>query len=179
MSFGELDLRLGIVPRWAILPMIQKQCVATHCFLVERIARHIATEIFGITEHMHLDEISQWALHHDDEEAIIGDIPSPGKQYVKIFDIICPQPPSYPHHVNIVKIADLMETYFFIQRDFKMGNMYIAKHAEMLASRLREYIHECVTDPEQVQKLEQFIWDNEEEESNVYPVAGSTEKSAK
>lgn len=178
MSFGELDLRLGIVPRWVILPMIQKQCVATHCFLVERIARHIAVEIFGITEKLHLDEISQWALHHDDEEALIGDIPTPGKRHVSIDRRILPQAPSYPHHLHIVKIADLMETFFFIVRDIKLGNGYVLTHAHRISEQLRDYIRETVTDPEQTEKLELFIRTNEEEVSDVYPPVGSAEEGA-
>src|SRR5262245_21166955 len=125
--FDELDQRLGIVPRWVILRTIQKQSVAEHCFNVERIATQIALLWFGETERVTL--ISQLALHHDDDEAITGDIPTPAKARLMEEIIDDRDTPWYTltsdRDKKIVKLADMMEAWWFLAMEYKMGNSYV------------------------------------------------------
>ena len=130
--FDELDQRLSIVPRWVILRTIQKQSVAEHAFNVERIATAISNEWFHITNVNDLYSISQLALHHDDEEALTGDIPSTAK---KENHLDKDRGPWY----NVVKLADLMEAFWFLSMEYQMGNQYIHAHLSTTETKLRSF----------------------------------------
>ena len=144
--FDELDQRLSIVPRWVILPTIQKQSVAEHCFNVERIATSIADNWFHIEpESETMWRISQWALHHDDDEAYTGDIPTTAKKWVTKTPV--DQIGEKMIHQNddqvkwIVKLADMMEAYWFLSRELRMGNKYVQVHHLELGQNTDEYAH--------------------------------------
>ena len=134
--FDELDQRLSIVPRWVVLRTIQRQSVAEHCFNVERIAVQIAMEWFRIANVKELHEISQLALHHDDEEAITGDIPSPAKEPKSEAEI--EEDLKFVAYA-IVKLADIMEAYWFLRMEIAMGNQYVAEHAFQTGQRALAY----------------------------------------
>ena len=97
--FGPVpELRLTTVPRWPIIKMGIEQSVAEHCFGVA-----IITGWLGAMMKYDPDVITHLmvvALHHDDNEVYTGDIPSPVKD----------KPSS---EANLVKLADLIETYRF------------------------------------------------------------------
>lgn len=130
MIFNELDHRLSIVPRWTIVRTIQKQSVAEHCFNVERIATQIAIKWMGIREIELLFGISQYALHHDDDEALTGDIPSTAKGYVQIN--LVSESHKWAHGndtvIHVVKLADLLEAVWFLSIESKLGNLYNEQH---------------------------------------------------
>lgn len=167
MSFGELDWRMSNIKRWCILPTHQQQSVAEHCFNVERIARFLATEVFGVTSKELLHDISQWALHHDDEESLIGDIPTTGKRYVQIAAIICPPEPEDHDIVRIVKLADLMEAYFFLIREAKMGNKYIGKHLDRCHIKALKFMDKNIDGSKHVQLMD-FMRQQAEEVSGTH-----------
>lgn len=128
--FTELDQRLSVVSRWAVVNTIKRQSVAEHCFNVERIARRIATQWISVEFKM-LDVISQIALHHDDDEAVIGDLPSPAKsvlseEYLDKHRHLWYNQESQAH--DIVKLADKMEAFWFLTMEAKLGNSYITEY---------------------------------------------------
>src|SRR5262245_55974581 len=85
---SELDDRLSTIKRWSIVRTITTQSVAEHCFNVQRICMKLAP-LFGITDRIHdWMDLSQAALHHDDEEAITGDIPGTAKPYMSFEGIL-------------------------------------------------------------------------------------------
>lgn len=133
--FGELDHRLSVVKRWGILLTIQTQSVAEHCFNTERIARRIAIDWFMIRDSDTLNVISQWALHHDDEEALSGDLPSMVKPYFDTFGFRLGYglEAAKPHEtvVQIVKLADKMEGFHFLCMERALGNTYSSEHFTM------------------------------------------------
>ena len=146
--FSELDDRLSTVKRWQILRTIRIQSVAEHCFNVQRIAVRIAQQWFNIEDNNRLFYISQYALHHDDEEAITGDIPSPAKKYVVVANIEkgidWGLSPWYTGAIgdvkNIVKLADLMEAYRFLQMELSAGNYYVKAHAEHMKDAIVAFV---------------------------------------
>lgn len=139
--FSEMDARLSMVPRWTVVPTLQNQTVAEHCFNVERIARRIAEQWFHVRDTDRLDRISQIALHHDDDEAITGDIPSPAKAILSEDWIDSRSRLWYNASSplrDIVKLADLMEMYRFLILEFAMGNRYIENYAMEIRTKTIE-----------------------------------------
>jgi hypothetical protein len=145
MVFGELDARLSTIKRWSIVPTIQEQTVAAHCFNVERICTRIAP-LFGINGLAEMCMLSQAALHHDDKESLIGDIPSTAKSYITIAEIEIDTVGSawYDHadvrYKEIVKLADMMEMFHFLSIECLMGNRYVSVHKNEMRVIIRNYI---------------------------------------
>jgi 5'-deoxynucleotidase YfbR-like HD superfamily hydrolase len=132
MIFSEMDHRLSVIKRWSIVHTIQQQSVAEHCFNVERIAVRIAKEWLDFNDDLVLFEISQYALHHDDFEAVSGDVPSTVKRYFngklaeREHEDIIPIRSDPPSSIkNVVKLADRLEWYWFLTMESALGNKYI------------------------------------------------------
>lgn len=144
--FSEMDHRLSIVKRWSIVHTIQQQSVAEHCFNVERIAIRLARDWFNFEDQTDLFKVSQYALHHDDFEAVSGDTPSTVKRYFDVeraekehADII----PKYekPHILiqHIVKMADRLEWYWFLSMEMALGNRYVEEYRTELYGIIHQF----------------------------------------
>jgi hypothetical protein len=109
--------RLQNVPRWSVVPVIRRQSVAEHSFMVAMIARYLATH--------HADSGSlefHWvvlldAMMHDIDEAAKGDSPSPVKEHK-------PVDPTDQIKV-VVKCADYLESLLYIKAERLMGNSFM------------------------------------------------------
>lgn len=142
--FNDFDKRMSIIQRWSIIHTIQKQSVAEHCFNVERIAVRIAQQWFSINDISDLFEISQWALHHDDLEAVTGDVQSPVKP---LFDEAAAEklypevPIDHPAQwvKDIVKLADIMEWTVFALYEQSLGNRFIDDFVDYHCKHVREF----------------------------------------
>lgn len=132
--FNELDHRLSVVRRWGILHTLQDQTVAEHVHNVVRITIKIGAGWFKL-DHEELLTAIMWAHHHDDEEALSGDLPSMVKPYfdVEAFradhaDLLL-VPMAVPEHIeNIVKLADKMEGMYFLAMEIALGNQFAFSH---------------------------------------------------
>jgi 5'-deoxynucleotidase YfbR-like HD superfamily hydrolase len=137
--FSELDGRLSVVKRWTVINTIQTQSIAEHCFNVERIARRIAQDWFSVNSAESLDELTQIALHHDDDEAVTGDIPAPskwvlGEKYLDTTRDLWYNRDGALH--RIVKLADKMEAFWFMVMEAKLGNQYVKNYQKELEYKI-------------------------------------------
>lgn len=104
-------LRAQDIARWTIVNISRPQSLAEHTFNVVAIARAIATYA-GVED----TNIIKYALDHDLDEIITGDIPTPAKETMKIRDQYagkskdaCSQ-----KEIAIVMIADLIEAVNYL-----------------------------------------------------------------
>lgn len=126
--------RLSVVPRWVIVPTIQRQNVAEHSYHVAQTARWLMqfhTSKFDGTHRELLAEVIERALDHDHEEAATGDKPTPSKQG-KVYHAGMPQ------SAIIVKIADILEALAFLYEEKLMGNTRLAVLFDERKQALRE-----------------------------------------
>ena len=102
------------VRRWTIVATRSSQSVAEHSFNVAMIARGIAAE-------MNIDDtnITKFALDHDLDEIMTGDIPSPAKERMNIPSIYLGNSMEKCNDMEklIVKAADLIDAYLFIKHN--------------------------------------------------------------
>lgn len=125
--------RLSVVPRWVIVPTIQRQNVAEHSYHVAQTARWLmqfhaseGDEKLALTM-----TVIDRALDHDMEEAATGDRPTPSKQG-KTYHAGMPQ------SAIIVKIADILEALAFLHEEKLMGNTRVHALFEERKQALRE-----------------------------------------
>lgn len=112
--------RLSVVPRWVIVPTIQKENVAMHCYQAVQTARWLlgfhATIWKDGPEAAHFRmQVIEHALDHDIDEAATGDKPSsskPGKTYHA----------GMPQYAIVVKVADILDMLAFLHQERAMGN---------------------------------------------------------
>ena len=144
---NELDDRLSVVKRWGIMRTIQTQSVAEHAFNVQRICVRIAPW-FKLRDMCELFALSQGALHHDDVEALTGDIPTYAKYYLRENEKIVDTDAGawydgLPDNLKaIIKLADLLEAFNFLAIEVKMGNRYVIKHRSGLRQKIHDFIRE-------------------------------------
>lgn len=152
---GELDNRLSLIKRWAIVPTIQTQSVAEHQFNVQRIVIKLASW-FDLTESEDLFDLSQAALHHDDREALSGDIPQTAKYFVKEGEsgIDTGQEVWYdeasPRIKAVVKLADLLEGIHFLTMEIHLGNKYVELHQLQMIERVLKFVRDQTDWPKHV-----------------------------
>lgn len=125
--------RLSVVPRWVIVPTIQRQNVAEHSYHVAQTARWLmqfhATD--GDEKLALTMAVIDRALDHDVEEAATGDRPTTSKQG-KTYHVGMPQA------AIIVKIADILEALAFLYEEKLMGNTRVVALFDERKQALRE-----------------------------------------
>lgn len=123
------------VKRWTIVRTIRDQSLAEHTFNVVMISRAIAKE-------MNIDDtkIIKYALDHDLDEILTGDIPTPAKERLKINTAYDGK--SFKEcdstEASIVAMADIIEAIAFIT-DNQVG-----RHAHVVGNYLTDrYTQRC------------------------------------
>jgi len=152
------DIRtLSHVPRWSIVRTIRRQSVAEHCFFV---AIYVDWICELIPKQSIKAKLIRYALYHDLDEIVLGDIPGPCKKYLKIdkesVDAQVERMIGFkPFHSTlnleellIVKIADLLEGSVFLLEEQRLGNTEIDMYLADMLQNLKN----------NVMRLEPALW---------------------
>lgn len=143
------------VKRWTIVRTIRDQSLAEHTFNVVMIARAIAKEL-GVDD----TKIIKYALDHDLDEILTGDIPTPAKDRLKISTSYDGKSFSEcdSQEASIVAMADIIEAIAFIT-DNQVG-----RHAHVVANYLMDrYQQRCnligAADPALIKACDKIVTD--------------------
>lgn len=124
--------RLDAVPRWAVVPTIQKQNVAQHSYQVAQICRWLLDYHVWHDDTQKRLEVVEYALDHDLDEAATGDYPSNVKARKNGLD---------DQVKVVVKVADQLEALSFLYMEQTLGHatrMLQPIHNDIYA-RLHDY----------------------------------------
>jgi len=126
--------RLSVVPRWTVVPTIQRQNVAEHTFHVVCTARWLVSVCAEATGKHYTDgqmlRLIDLCLDHDADEAAKGDAPSPSKGMKRYEGI--------NEMEAFVKVCDVLEAYAFITEDIQMGNKRVGAILLDLTDRMSD-----------------------------------------
>ena len=144
------------VKRWTVVNTIHQQNLAEHTFNVVMIARAIAKRL-GIDD----TKIIKYALDHDLDEILTGDIPTPAKRRLGIDTTPYEgkaRKACNSDEISVVVMADLIEAVVFI-----MDNQ-VGRHAHTVADKIMDrFKMKCdfllVTDPKLVGACDAVIND--------------------
>lgn len=145
----QTKLRAQDVTRWNIVTTVRKQSLAEHLF-------NTAILVEEICDKMGISAVSamHYALYHDMEEIITGDIPSPTKKRAKEAGVDLnsllastmdgpTSPRAYPPSAKeAVKAADLLENLWYIEQyghGRHANEVKLRLHAELVAGEGPEY----------------------------------------
>lgn len=108
-------LRLMQVKRYGIFHMNRDQSVAEHSFNVAMIAIELIEPVDDETLYV---QVLGYALVHDMDEILSGDIPSPFKRKLRkecpsVIPVLDGQPKASDEVMNIVKLADMLEAIHY------------------------------------------------------------------
>jgi len=130
-------LRSSHVKRWHIVETTKTQTVAEHSFNVALIAEEIAGLL---KEDVWIDDIIQYAIHHDVPEVGLGDLPTSlkhvfGREELDKVEELSKEmdPESYTNYDTvklIVKLADLMDSIIFLAQHG------VGTHAKMVRGKI-------------------------------------------
>lgn len=143
MNSHELDIMLKLprIRRWQIVRTYHTQSVSDHSFRVWLLATHLYDTLFPIPHNSFARELlSRWAMLHDVDEVLTGDMPSTVKRLLeevapgvmgRFQDRLLVDLPLVAETRNgirntleevLVKIADNVEAILYLQDD-GMGNV--------------------------------------------------------
>lgn len=138
---------LAHVPRWVIIPTIQRQSVAEHSYYVTLYASHIMFKL-NLDPRFTLPALYH-CLEHDRSECYTGDIPGPAKRSmvdpnkVKVFEVkgdldrfSTDKFDADKIIVAIRKLADLMDEYAFWKEEGALGNSRCRQMLNAIEPRL-------------------------------------------
>jgi len=124
---GRFDRNLADIKRWAIVRTIRDQSVAEHSYFVAMMTPRLLRE-YGYDDPEFILSATEYALMHDRDEVLSGDIATPIKKRIQsdVFGAIAEE---FGLKVEAddavkaaVKVLDLFEAALFLAEEVAMGN---------------------------------------------------------
>jgi 5'-deoxynucleotidase YfbR-like HD superfamily hydrolase len=147
--FSYYERMMAVVPRWSIVPRLNKQSVAEHVYFVALYASKLA-QMLKLPPEEALATI-EYALRHDSEEIWTSDIPSPTKRAIvdkernsafeaQLFKRLGPdyavRQSATDLQRDIVKAADFIDWLFWVSLEVAMGNNTMRKQVAIVGAKL-------------------------------------------
>lgn len=148
--------RAGHVTRWHSVRTMRKETLAEHHYMVAILSRELAERIVGetLSDHDRL-LLQDYALHHDDAELLLGDLPTPVKRKLaaltgdgnpikQLEREICPRTAQLENAIKttplgvICKLADILAAISFITVEG------INEHAQTIEHKALKFFHKKV-----------------------------------
>lgn len=124
---GRFDRNLADVKRWAIVRTIRTQSVAEHSYFVAMMMPRLLRE-YGFTDPAFMLAATEYALLHDRDEVLSGDIATPIKKRIDA-DVFSAVSEEFGLKVEAdevtkaaTKVLDLFEAGLFLAEEISMGN---------------------------------------------------------
>lgn len=162
----DRELRtLSHVPRWGIIRRIQQQNVAEHSYYVAMYTYQIM-EFFNYGTFEERYKAMVYVLHHDVSEILLSDIPHHTKKLINQIDLEkCERSierdifnynrPTFNHAtINIIKVADLLDSLFYLHTEKNLGNNDISEVIRDIEHQINPYLEGL---PGESQKIDEFI----------------------
>lgn len=124
---GRFDRNLADVKRWAIVRTVRSQSVAEHSYFVAMMMPRLLRE-YGYTDPDFILRATEYALLHDRDEVLSGDIATPVKKRIQsgVFDVVAEEFGLVVEADEAVKVAtkvlDLFEAALFLAEEIAIGN---------------------------------------------------------
>lgn len=119
-------LRLAHIPRWCITPTLKTECVASHSHGVAAIALFMLRTGLMTRRDVHAFEVLEYAIGHDEDEALSGDIPNVAKRsgLVAVVKGAVQSGDEMPggSTLAIVKMCDILHMIHKTREEVAMGN---------------------------------------------------------
>lgn len=137
----------AIVPRWSVVPVVNRQDNGQHSYLVACYAEKIAV---ALGQPIDMGALLSWALAHDQQEARYGDLPAGT-------DLNIQKPRNDedidPEVVAIVRAADRFEAYFYAIGESRLGNSYMEEQLDDLLVKALECLDQCTGNRNKVMEV--------------------------
>jgi len=152
ITFHEF-MRAGHIQRWHTVNTVKTQTVAEHAYMVTIIAMELFANVIGFDDPAEVNQLMAAALFHDAPEIRYGDIPTPGKNFIKqrtgdsffrdMDHELMPEIPYVggalpPRLIPFVKLADAIEAVNWITAN-KAG-----PQAELVAKACNSHLQNLV-----------------------------------
>lgn len=168
----EKELRdLAFVPRWSIVRVTRQQSVAEHSYFVALYADQLAELLNWESDRV---QLMRYALVHDLDEILSGDIAAPAKRVIKkaagagwqivekwLHQQVVRRVNDYTRLTtgvtddikSIVKTADLLEAVVFLADEQFVGNKNVTEHKNYLYRSLIDSIDELPYNARSIGKI--------------------------
>jgi len=133
---------LADIKRWSIVRTIRSQSVAEHSYYVALMVPRLLRE-YGVEDPKILLHAVEYALMHDMNEVLTGDIATPIKKRLQpdVFDnmsIEFGMKPAHPGELVMaaIKVADLFEAAAFLAEEIAIGNGRVVDVQRVIKKKL-------------------------------------------
>lgn len=138
---GRFDRNLADVKRWAIVRTIRSQSVAEHSYFVAMMMPRLLRE-YGYTDPAFILSAVEYAMLHDRDEVLSGDIATPIKKRIQsgVFDAVAEEFGLKLETTDAVKTAtkvlDLFEAALFLAEEIAIGNARVVDILTVIKRKL-------------------------------------------